>query len=234
MYNTNWISACIFLLIPLLFISCKSNEIESSDDVNPERIYFDYRIWGEEDNDYITVKLQFRFGGPTGTTMLLDEPAGVTFNGVQLKADSSLMTGAYYEVIMDADEFAGHHSIVYTDINKKKHKEEFSFYPVSLKKPISAELKRGALLFELDGLDSLDYVRVLMMNTETDSRGINQVDRVRNGKVIISKEQLEDLASGPVHLELYKEVERPVKQATEVGGKISITYGLKREFVLKD
>jgi len=39
---------------------------------------------------------------------------------------------------------------------------------------------------------------------------------------------------GPVVLELYLEQERPLKQHTTAGGKISITYGLKKEFDLTD
>lgn len=227
-------STFIFLCFSLHLYSCKSRDIESSSEVNQDKIYFDYRIWGDEETDYITVKLQYRFGGPTGTTLLLEEPAGVMLDGVKIKPDSSRMTGAYYEMIIDTDEFAGNHRIVYTDLNGKTYKEEFSFYPVTLKKEIPAELKRGELVFELNGLDSVDDVRVVMHNTAADSRGINRVEKVRNGNVLISKEELENVLSGPVQLELYKETDKSLKETTPEGGKLSITYGLKRQFVLKD
>ena len=59
----------IFLIsavFSLLAVSCTSNEIGNSKDVNPESIYFDYRVWGDEESQDITVKLQYRFGGQNG------------------------------------------------------------------------------------------------------------------------------------------------------------------------
>ena len=218
----------------LIIFSCKSNETGSSSDVNPESIYFDYKVWGEEGNDHITVMLQYRFAGPNGTTLLLEDPGKVELDGVQLAADSSIMTGAYYEQLKTISEFSGTHKIVFTDINKKTYTETFRFFPMSLRLPIQEELKRGDLVFELDGLDSIDFVRVLMMDTTFESMGINRIDTVRNGKLIISKEQLRKVGNGPVHLELHKEMDKPLKESTREGGRLSITYGLKRDFVLTD
>jgi hypothetical protein len=144
------------------------------------------------------------------------------------------MTGAYYEVIKPVHEFSGKHSIVYTDMNKKKYTEEFNFYPIEFKTPLPNELKRADLEFELSGLDSVDYVRVMMIDTVFASKGINRLDTIRNGKLLIKKEWLRNLVNGPIHFELFKEVERPVKERTEEGGRLSITYGLKRDFELKD
>ena len=225
---------CSILLSFIFLISCNSNEIGSGDNVNPESIYFDYKVWGEEGNENITVLLQYRFAGPNGTTLLLKDPSRVELDGELIQVDSSTMTGAYYEMIKPVEAFMGSHNIVFTDINGKKHTENFSFYPLTLSKMIPAELKRNDLVFELNGLDSIDYVRVLMLDTTFESKGINRVDTVRNGKLVINKEHLMNLVNGPIHLELNKEVERPLMESTKEGGRISITYGLKRDFVLKD
>ena len=222
------LSVCFF------FISCTSNEIGNGNDVNPNSIYFDYRIWGEEGNDDITVMLQYRFGGVNGTTLVLEEPSKVELDGQQIKTDSSRMTGAFYERVKPVKEFTGKHTIVFTDINQRQYKEEFSFQPIAFRTNIPAEVKRDDLVFELEGLNSEDYVRVLLTDTSFASDGINRVDTVKNGRVIISKKDLETVVNGPVHLELYKEVDRLVKDGTDEGGKLSITYGVKREFVLRD
>jgi hypothetical protein len=42
------------------------------------------------------------------------------------------------------------------------------------------------------------------------------------------------LKNGPINLQFYKELEKQVKNGTREGGKLSITYGLKREFELMD
>jgi hypothetical protein len=99
---------------------------------------------------------------------------------------------------------------------------------------VPESIRRGDLVCELDGLEPVDYVRVLLTDTSFASEGINRVDTVKNGRVMISKEDLRKVVNGPIHLELYKEVEKPVKEKTREGGGLYISYGLKREFLLKD
>jgi len=230
--NSTFVFFSLFSLC-FFFGSCTSNEIGNGKDVNPSAIYFDYRIWGNEGDDAITVMLQFRFGGANGTTLVLEEPSKVELDGKQIMTDSSKMTGAFYEMVKPIKEFTGKHTIVFTDINQKQYKEEFNFQPIVLRTTIPKEIKRNDLVFELDGLDPIDYVRVILNDTSFASEGINRLDTVRNGRVIISKQDLETVVNGPVHLELYKEVERPIKNGTDEGGKLEITYGVKREFELK-
>jgi hypothetical protein len=218
----------------LILFACTSNEIGNSKDVNPDRIYFDYRITGEEGNDDITVMLQYRFGGANGPTLVLESPGKVELDGEEIGVDSSGMTGAFYEITKSVKSFTGKHVIVFTDNHKTKYKEEFSFQPVTLTTPVPESVGRSDLIFQLEGLEPKDYVRVLLTDTSFASDGINRVDTVRDGQIIISKKDLEKVVNGPVRLELYKEVERPVKNGTEEGGLLSITYGLRRGFTLKD
>ena len=227
-------SVFILLISSFLFTACNNNEIGNGKDVNPESIYFDYKIWGEEGNDNITVMLQYRFAGRSGTTLLLEDPSRVELDGEQLKVDSSAMTGAYYEIIKPVNAFTGQHTITYIDNTGKKLTEQFSFSPISLRTTFPNELKRNDLVFELNGLDSVDFVRVLMLDTAFESKDINGIDTVRNGKLVISKERLQNVNNGPIHLELYKEMDRPIKDGTKEGGRLSITYGLKRDFILTD
>jgi hypothetical protein len=229
------LSLFLFLSTAIFFLfSCNSNEIGSSKDVNPGTIWFDYQISGEDSTDDMTVMLQFRFAGANGTTLVLDNPSKVELDSEIIKADSSKMTGAFYEIMKPVKEFTGKHIITFTDINGKQYKEEFSFQPISLKTQIPAAIERGELLFELDGLNHEDYVRVLLTDTAFTSEGINRVDTVRNGRILLSKKDLETVVNGPVQLELIKEDEKPVKSRTAEGGRISISYGLKRLFTLKD
>ena len=234
MKRLSLVFSSVIILSIIFLTSCNSNEIGNGKDVNPETIYFDYKIWGEEGKEDVTVMLQYRFAGKGGTTLLLEEPAKVELDGVALTADSSKMTGAYYEVIKSVEDFRGKHSIVFTNFNKKKYTEEFNFNPITFRSALPAEMSRGDLVFELDGLDPVDIVRTVMIDTSFESSDINRIDTVRNGRLVIKKERLEQVVNGPIHLELFREVERPVKEGTEEGGKILITYGLKREFVLKD
>lgn len=224
----------LLLSLTIAISSCTSNEIGNSKDVNPETIWFDYKIWGEEGNDDATVMLQYRFGGSNGTTLTLEEPCKVELDGKLIKGDSSKMTGAFYEVQRPVTEFAGKHSIVFTDMNKKQYKEEFKFHPISIITQLPETIGREDIMIELQGLDPVDYVRVLLTDTSFTSDGINRVDTIKNGKLLLSKADLKKLVNGPVHLELVKEDEKRVKDATPEGGVISISYALRREFILKD
>lgn len=223
------------LLSCILFLtSCTGNETGHGKDVNPESVYFDYRVWGDEESGDITVKLQYRFDGPDGTALVMQDPGKVLFDGTELKADSSKRSGAYYEITKPVRDFAGRHTIVFMDPDQKEYKEEFSFYPISLKTKVPAVINRGDLVFELDGLASKDYVRVMMTDTASFSEGISRIDTVTNGRIIITKRDLVFLVNGPVHFEISKEDEKRVKNGTKAGGKLSVSYELKREFELKD
>lgn len=238
----NHCKICFPLLVSLFIVSCtgnfncnsNSNEIRNSKDVKPDAVFFDYSIRAEEGKDEVIVKLQYRMGGPNGTTLILDEPSKVEFDGEKLPLDSAKLTGAYYEVLKSLPSFTGKHTIVFTDLNKKQYKEEFEFAPFTIDPPVPASVTRGELAFDLKGLDSLDFIRVVLTDTSFYSDDINEIDTVRNGKVIISAERLARLENGPIILEFYKEIEKPVENGTREGGRIFITYGLKREFELKD
>lgn len=223
----------LLTFITVLFFSCHSNEIGNSKDVNPEAVYFDYKIWGEEGKEDVTVLLQYRFGGKNGTTLVLNDPATVSIDGKQIPADSSKLTGAFYEMMFPINNFSGKHTILFTDLNRKKYEEEFEFIPFTLKTKIPGQIKRGDLVFEMEGLNHIDYIRVFATDTSFESPGINRIDTVKNGRIIITMTELESLVNGPINLEFYKEDESNVRNGTKEGGVIDITYGVKREFELK-
>jgi len=228
-----FISALTLTSILFLF-SCTSNEIGNSKDVNPDAVFFDYRIWADESREDVTVNLQYRMGGKNGTTLVLDEPSKVLFDGEQLQPDSAKVTGAYYEIQRPFSSFAGKHTITFTDLNKKEYKEEFEFIPFTLEPNVPAIMNRGDLVFTFKGLDSIDHLNVILTDTSFKSADINDIDSIKNGKLIISANRLSALINGPINLQFYKEVVRPLKSSTKEGGKLYISYGLKREFELKD
>lgn len=223
-------------LVSLVFLfSCTSNEIGNSKDVNPDAVFFDYEIWAEEGKEDVTVNLQYRMGGKNGTTLVLDEPSKVILDGEQLKVDSAKVTGAYYEVQRPITSFAGKHTISFTDLNKKEYNEEFEFTPFTLEPNVPAVLERGDLVFNFKGLESVEVLSVTLTDTSFQSADImNDIDTVRNGRLVIASHRLSALVNGPINLQLYKEIDMPVKNGTKEGGNLHIRYGLNRHFELKD
>lgn len=229
----------MILLISFISFDCSNNKDGRGDslkinDIDPDAVWFDYQVGGEEGNDSVTIKLQFRYNGETGETIALDGSARVTLDGELIKPENSKMTGAYYELRRPVATFTGKHTIVFTGIDGRKFKEEFMFRPLSLASTIPDTIQRADIIFQWNGLNDMDYVRILMTDTVFTSDGIDRLDTVRNGQLIITAADLAQLANGPVHMELIREDIREVENGTFEGGRIAITYGLKREFILED
>ncbi len=220
----------LFFLFSVSFLGC-NNKKDKNYEADPETIWFDYQVTGGEGDDNLTILLQYRGGGEEENGIAAGE---VKLDGETIAADSTKMTGVFYELHKPLTAFTGKHSIVFTDINKREYKEEFDFKPIVLLTPVNDTVKRDELVFEFDGLDPEDHVRVLLTDTSYINDGINRVDKVLNGRLVITKSDLENLANGPVQLEFIREYERPVKNGTKEGGRLLITYSLKREFILKD
>jgi hypothetical protein len=226
-------SAITSSLLFLFFISCK-NDVGGSKDVNPQNIYFDYKIWGEEGKDDISCLLRFHFSGQNGISLLLDKPSRVELDGVEIPADSAKLSGVFYEIQKPLVDFTGKHTITFTGIDNKQYKEDFHFQPFGLKKGPPQISQRQDWVFQFEGLQPVDYIRVILIDTSFASNGINEIDTVKNGTLVIQKERLNNLVNGPVTMVLFKEEENPIKNGTKRGGKLSITYGLKRHFELKE
>lgn len=223
-----WSGCCLLVAFSACLGSTGSEKGIKTDD-----IFFDYKVWGEEGNDSVTITLQFRYGGQYGPTIALEEPAFVALDGERLSVDSSSITGPIYQVSKPVQTFTGKHNIVFSDLNGKKYNVAFRFSPFTLQTtlPDSIPVKRLDLTFR--GLDKEDYVRVLLTDTSYLGEGINRVDTILYNKLMIYREDLMRLSPGPVQMEFIKEAESEIENATAAGGIITVTYTIRREFYLR-
>ena len=111
--------------------------------------------------------------------------------------------------------------------------QQFFYQPFKLKTKIPATINRGDLAFDFLGLASEDYIRVILTDTSFMSKDIHEIDTVKNNRLIITADKLKNLTDGPITLQFYKEIEKPIRNGTKEGGRISISYGLQREFELR-
>ncbi len=229
-------SFCAVLLASVMIavLGCTSHDQRPGKKVNPDLVFLDYRIWGDEERNIVTVTLQFRQGNRDGDAISLVHPANVVLDDEPLKPDSSKMNGVYYEINKAVREFEGDHEIVYTNSQGEQFRESFYFSIMQLKTHIQSPVRRKDLVFNLAGLDSSDFIHVIMTDTSFYGRGIDRVDTVKAGQLVISQADLENIRNGPVFLEFYREENWPLKETTAAGGRMSISYSLKRAFDLVD
>ncbi len=224
---------CTFFLSLVCFSCMNNKEPENTNDIDPEAIYLDYQVRGEEGNELVTILIQFRAGESYGGTLALSPPSHVELDGELIPADSTSMTGTFYEVQRSVSQLSGIHTIVFTGANKKKYKEEFSFQPVTLVSTVPDSLGRDELVFDFEGLKPLDEMRVVIADTSYPGQEIDRTDTVRNGRLAIKKEDIDSLYNGPVQVLFIREQETPVKNSPKkAGGRISFSYTIKREFNL--
>ena len=199
----------------------------------PGEVYFDYRVRGQEENDNLLIRAQFRAGDEEGEAIQVIAPGFVSFDGEMLPADSTKMDGYYYETFRPTHEFAGKHNIVYSDIKKKEYREEFEFKPFNISSALPDTLKRTDFEITLDGVQDGEVLTLIMIDTSFEN-GITRKEEIQDNQLRLTSEDLGNLAAGPVQLELIREEEIPVKNGTKAGGRILVVYSLKREFILSD
>jgi hypothetical protein len=224
----------LFFLSVLIIVSCNTREEESVKFISNDAVYFDYQVWGDDEKGSITVMLQYREEDADGRPISLKLPSKAELDGKLLDTGSTKSSGPFFEYTTTVDSFAGKHAIIFTDKTGKQYEEKFEFKPFHLVSGWQDIRHREDIELEFEGLNKEDYIRVIALDTAFRSRGINETDTVRGGKLAITKTQLKTLVNGPIRLEFYKEEEKPVKDATSAGGYLLITYALKRDFQLVD
>lgn len=223
------------LLTGLLFIySCKSKDKKADADLIVTNIYFDYKITAEEGYDNLTVLLKFRDDNKAGDAFTMPEGMRVLLDDEELVADSSAMNGTFYELNKPIQEFKGKHKIVLSGMGSEDYVEEFIFAPMELLTTFPETVPREDIQLEFAGLESSERIRLLMTDTVFFNDGINRIETVRNNQLVISKEDLNKLASGPVLLEFIREFERPVEMGEQIKGRLRINYTLRRTINLMD
>jgi hypothetical protein len=139
----------------------------------------------------------------------------------------------YYEANRDIEEFAGKHSITFTDFNKKTFKQEFTFSPLKLREELPETIKQDSFSVYLDNVEPGTKVRYVLADTSFETDDVNEVQQMSStGRIIFTKAEISKVKPGPVTLLLTLEDEKPVANGAKAGGRIYISYSLRRDFEL--
>lgn len=224
--------AFCFALVVLILASCTDDDVVKIN-VNDPGIYAHYDIRAEEGGGMVTSVVRLFRNQTMKNTITLENPSKIELDGQSMQLDSSRYLGAYYELQKPMSEFEGQHTLTFTNTNNKQYKVEFEFHSMTLLTKFNGPVsKEGDLVLKLAGLLPEDVVRVVVMDTAFKSNGINQLEAVKNGKLLIKKSLLQTLKNGPVILEISREFERELNSGMQ--GTLLITYSLRRDLALKD
>jgi hypothetical protein len=207
-----------FLLINLFLVSC-SEEIGQIKDVNPETVYFDYSVNQNKDGEAEYI-FRYRFAGVYGTTLLLNPPSEVRFDGQLLKPDSSNKMGVYYMCTLPASQVNGKHFINFKAYDGKYYRQSVEWHTVKVPSSLNAFVVRGVDMdLPLSGSLSGDHIQVLMSDTASHTDDVELDLPVSNGQITIPGNTLTTLADGPVQISLSRYFDIPMKSLTAEGGR---------------
>ena len=213
------LSALVAVICLSLFTAC---ERESSLDVNQDKIYMDYELFYNSNTDKTWVVARFRFGGPTGTLLELEDPAFVVFDQDTLAYN--VLVGGHFK------EYAGQLTtgdFSYTDAEGITYNNTVPAYEAIQFPSDFDTLSRSeaySLAWEGTAL-SADQRVGLFIGSWTwgdDALSIQTADGATD--VVLGTEQLDNLPLGPSTCFMDRSKDVAVSEGTSEGGRIRGKY----------
>jgi len=218
----------IVFVVVCAFTCCVSNETANSDSVKQSEIYQSYTITYDAGDMELSATAFFRFGGSAGTTLNLVKPSSISFNGSEMAMGKNIFSGTFYETNQQTQAY-GLYKFVFTDTENKTYTNTASIYPVEISEYPENIKKNEGFAVSWKGMPvqqnekvyvSLEGKDFMNCSSSTDIIGTNSVN--------ISAELLKDLKPGDANIVLKREKSSSLKEATHLGGSITITYVAKK------
>jgi hypothetical protein len=213
-------------LIFLSFVLLGCGVSEDSGDVNQDRIYTDYELFYNSNDDVTHAIARFRFGGPFGTILELKDSSGahVSFNGDTL-AYSTLWGGHHRE-------YAGHvssGSFTYVDADGKSYNNTVPSaatieFPSGFDGSAINKNMAQALAWDGDPLASNDQVGIFVGSWAWGDDALFWTDADGATEIVMGVNGMANLALGTavVYMDRWNAVN--VSEGTSVGGRIRYKY----------
>ena len=205
----------VLLLVIGSFSSC---EKESSLDVNQDKIYTDYEVFYNSNTDKSWVVAKFKFGGPTGTILQLDDPAFVLFENDTLPYN--FFFNGHYK------EYAGQitsGTFSYTDANGNIYNNTLPSYE-EIQFPAGLDTISKAQAFDLkwDGtaLSADQFVGLFIGSWTWGNDALVLQTNQGADNLVVGINQLANLPVGNSTCYMDRATEVDVTEGTGEGGKI--------------
>jgi hypothetical protein len=211
---------CFIILFAIvgLIVSC---ERENSEDVNQDRIFTEYELYynANEDKTYATAR--FRFGNALGTLLELTSPSEVRFNGDLLSFKSGLV---YYE--KQYAGFVSNGTFSWKDTDGVEFTNVVSINTIDYPSTLDTIPRTAA--FELFWVgDSLSAGETVILTANGIIVGDLQIftqNNINSKSVILPLNQLQALGQGMGTLWFDRIFNQDLQQKTSTGGVLKGKY----------
>lgn len=209
------------LALGMIFTSCKK---ECESDVGQNKIYTDYELFYNQNEDKTHVVARFRFGGPTGSLLELSDTtdASVTFNGETLPYN--IWYGGHHKEYMGQLEGG---TFVYTNTNGVMYTNEVPTGKEIAFQPEFDTITKGVaenLVWSGTALSSNEQVGVFVGSWTWGEDALFVTTDYGATEVELGITQKKDLALGNSAVYMDRSTELDVAQGTPEGGKIRCKY----------
>ena len=215
----NVVKGIAMLCLLSFFGSCAS---ESSSDVNQDRIYAEYELYYDKNQDKTYASAIFRFGNASGTQLQLTSPSHVTFNGDEIPFDA---TFSYYR-----KEYAGlvtGGTFVFTDTDGNSFTNSVSSTR-TIAFPANMDTIHNSASYNLvwvgDSLVPNERVDVWLDGPQQNNAEYFLQYQVNTNSLILAANQLQALGLGSTTCTMERIWEQPAPDVTSAGGKVRVKY----------
>lgn len=222
----------VIVILSFLHQSCRNKDKEAVGNGTLNDVFFDVIINAEEGDDKLSVLVRFK-DEEQSDFVQLSNSVFITLDSELMQPDSSKMMGTFYESYYPIEQFNGNHILLLKE-DENEFQSAFSFESFALLTPVSDTIRREDWQLTFSGLGAFDRVRLLATDTSFESQGINREAFLVNNQLMVNKAELFNLKSGPVFLELIRETEFPLNKLSSKRGKMTMTFRIRRQFILVD
>lgn len=218
----------LFIFCTITLASCVSNETANSDTVKQTEIYQGYTIKYDAGDMELSATAFFRFGGSNGTTLNLVKPSTITLNGQEMAMGKNIFSGTFYESNVQSDLLKSY-TFVFTDTEKKTYTNTASIEALSISDVPAVISKKSNAKISWTGEPIQAGERVYVTLEGKDFVCCtNSSDLVGANSIEIPNNMMKDLKPGEANIILKREKSNSLKEATHLGGNLTISYTAKK------
>ncbi|MFN6943601.1 MAG: hypothetical protein ACK4ND_01535 [Cytophagaceae bacterium] len=206
----------IGLLMSVSMVSCHTEE---SVDVNQDKIFTEYELFYDANEDKTYAKAKFKFSNSTGTTLKLTSPSAVYFDDDVLHYNE---TFAIYEKVYAG--YKGEGSFKYKNADGKTYVNSISNNPIQF--PVITEIdSESSFELEWEGtpLISKENVVLILMGKNGGTEFVLK-EGAGVSSIIIPKNQLQKLQKGETDMFMDRTWSPDLQQKNDAGGTIIGKY----------